>query len=333
MTTGRPSLKQVFHSVDQVESALAAKLDWVTVRARMRLVQELIGRLPHRYLPAATGAELKATMSMLRSDGHTRKEMKTLRVVLRDLFDQLVLDGALPRHPLRKEDATMPNPVVPPESGLAVGLPDSITGGVASLVEPLGFALHPESSRDAGLDRAAWFPFSFVVCAFPIDAPATFLDTLRGPGSVCRSTNVVLVAKDSRTRDAELYVGRGANRVVPMSRLNEQLCEVIAELAQVSERIRVRMPVRVLYGRNRQVEDGRCENISRTGMLLRTNLRRRRDSQLDLQFILPGSDRPIHVRAIVVRMTTFGREDFAGLGVRFLSFSADGQYRLERFLQ
>ena len=121
---------------------MAVKLDWPTVKARMRLVQEVIGRLPHRYLPAATGAELKATEMMLKSDGRTRKELRTLRKVLGDLFDQFVLDNALPRHPLRREDATSPNPVIPPESGLTVALPPSIAGGVAALVEPLGFALH-----------------------------------------------------------------------------------------------------------------------------------------------------------------------------------------------
>lgn len=333
MTIGRPSLAQVFHSIDRVTAAMANEFDKTTVKTRMRLVQDLVARLPHKYLPAATTAELKATEKVLRSEGRTRKEMKILRVILADLFDQFVLDKALPRHPMRREDAKAPNPVVLPESGIAVELPPPIVDGLAAALEPIGFALHSEASSETALDRAAWFPFSFMICAFPIDAPARFFDTLRGPGTVCRSAGVVLVVNDSQVGDAELYLSRGANRVLTVSQVNEEICSVITELDQVSERIRIRVPVEVAYDRGRQTEKWRCENISGTGMLLKTSSRRRPGSLLDLQFTLPGIDRPIRIKAAVVRMTTFGREDFTGLGVRFLSFSGDGQYRLERFLQ
>jgi hypothetical protein len=68
-------------------------------------------------------------------------------------------------------------------------------------------------------------------------------------------------------------------------------------------------------------------------MLLRTPKEIDKGTEVDLHFTVPGDDLPIHVRAKVVRNTTFGREDFTGVGARFLSFVGEGRHRLELFLR
>jgi hypothetical protein len=68
-------------------------------------------------------------------------------------------------------------------------------------------------------------------------------------------------------------------------------------------------------------------------MLIRTSEELAKGTEMDLHFSVPGDSLPIHVRAEVVRRTTLGREDFSGLGVRFLSFVGEGQHRLELFLR
>jgi hypothetical protein len=312
---------------------MADEADPQQVRDRMRLVQEVIARLPHKYLPAATYSEIRAAERLLQREGRSRKELRLQRSTLAALLDQLVLDGALRWHPLRGEDKKQANPVTLPRAVLTAALPPALVQTVAAQVEPLALTVHAEASVEAALDRAAWFPFSFVISAYPIPAPAWLLDTLRGPLSLCRTAGVVLISDDDHVEQAEIHLGRGANRVIALSRVEDQLAGVLTELDQVSERVRLRIPVQIERTRSRRVESWHCENISRTGMLLRTSSSLPTGSVVDLQFIPPRSERPIRASAQVVRTTTFGREDFNGYGVCFLGFYADGQYRLERFLQ
>lgn len=332
MSLGRPPLGSVFASLDEVERSLRAKHEPAHAVERLRLVQDLVARLPHKYLPAATAAEIEATERVLSGEGRGRGELKVLRETLSEVFDQLVLDQGLRWHPLRREERHHSNGVVPPEAGLAVAIPDPIAELAATALEPLGLSLHAEASTARALERVRWFPFNIIVSAFPIEAPARFLEQLRSPASLCRSVGVVLIVNDDQLADAEIYLGRGANRVIPLSRLAADLGEVVTELDQVCERIRIRLPVQVELDGGRRSERWRCENVSRTGMLIRAGNRCRPGQALGLQFRVPGQDRPIRVSAEVVRTTTFGREDFDGMGVRFLSFGGDGQYRLERFL-
>jgi hypothetical protein len=333
MSVGNPTLETVFSSIDKVVAALAAEGDSQYVHDCTRLAQEVVARLPHKYLPAATYSEIRAAKRLLRREGRTRKELRLQRSTLATLLDQLVLDGALRWHPLRGEDKKQANPVTQPKAVLAAALAPAVVQTVTDQVEPLGLTVHSEVSVEAALDRAAWFPFSFVISAYPIAAPAWLLDTLRGPSSLCRTAGVVLVSADDHVEQAVVHLGRGANRVIAQSHLQDQLVNVLTELDQVSERMRLRVPVQIERKQSRRVESWHCENISRTGMLLRTSSSLRTGAVVDLQFLPPRSKRPIRASAQVVRTTTFGREDFNGYGVCFLGFYADGQYRLERFLQ
>ena len=330
---GRPSLAEVFTSIDRVISGLEEKYEPADVAHRLRLVQDMVARLPLKYLPAATNEQIEATERLLSKEGRSRSEVKLLRATLIDIFDQFVLDKALRRHPLRGEDMGAPNPVYPPEAGLAVEMPPAFVEAITKNLEPVELSLHSETSPAAALERAAWFPFGFIVVAFPIDAPARFLDTLRGPATLCRGVGVILIADDAQVPDAELYLGRGANRVIPASRIVDDIGGIAAELTQVAERVRFRIPVSVEGERSRKSEKWRSENLSGTGMLLRTNSRRRIGELLDIQFIVPRAPRMIRTIAEIVRSTTFGRENFEGYGIRFLSFSGDGQFHLEKFLR
>jgi hypothetical protein len=333
MSEGSPTLTSVFSSIDRVVATMAEASDPQQVEYCMRLVQGAVARLPHKYLPAATYPELHTTEKLIRREGRSRGDCRLLRSTLMALFDQLVLDGALRWHPLRGEDKKTANPVVLPTAGLAVALPPARVETIAALVKPLGFTLHSEPSAMAALDRAAWFPFSFVVCAFPCESPVWFLDSLRGSSTLCRTAGIVLVADSDHVEQAQAYLGRGANRVVALNDLGNHLAEIISELDQVSERVRLRIPVQIERQRSKKVERWRCENISRTGMLLATSSSLRVGAVVDLLFQPPSTQRPIRVSARVVRKTTFGREEAMGYGVCFLGFYGDGQYRLERFLQ
>jgi Tfp pilus assembly protein PilZ len=74
------------------------------------------------------------------------------------------------------------------------------------------------------------------------------------------------------------------------------------------------------------------ENISVSGMLIRTSEEFPIGSQVRLEFALTDDDEPLVCLAEVVRYTEPVKEKIRGMGVNFLSFEDDGWSRLEGFL-
>jgi hypothetical protein len=140
------------------------------------------------------------------------------------------------------------------------------------------------------------------------------------------------VAPEREVDGAVRFVGRGVNRVLTTADIGERLPGLLTELGTVSERVRVRVQVHVDLNEGARSETWLSENISLSGMLVRTTAEEAKGTELGVEFKVPGDDLPIHARAEVVRATTFGRESFSGLGLRFLSFVGEGQHRLELFL-
>jgi hypothetical protein len=161
--------------------------------------------------------------------------------------------------------------------------------------------------------------------------PIRFLETVRGSGSLCRTAGLVLIATDEQSRGAVRYVGRGANRVVRFGDLAAELPVAMAELGAVSKQVRLDVFVRAFWEGGTGPELWQAENVSATGMLLRTQTQLPKGTEVELELKLPGDTSTIRTRTLVVRHTTLGREDVLGLGVRFLSFEGDGQQRLEEF--
>lgn len=71
------------------------------------------------------------------------------------------------------------------------------------------------------------------------------------------------------------------------------------------------------------------ENISTTGMLVRTDYPYRVGMQLPFELVSPSPGEPIRGVAEVVRSTQADRERCAGVGARFVSFEGSGRERLE----
>ncbi len=334
MAPSRPELTVLFTAVAQFSASLRNKLGTEAAGARLQLMRELGARLPRKYLLTASREEILAAAKTLIGEGRTPDELRTVHSTLGSLFDELVRAGALPHNPLREADpgGTSRGAGTPPEVLLAVRLPAGDVEKATRLLEPMGIAVHAESSHQDALDSVAWFPFGFILSTVPSVAPIPFLQTIRAPGSLCRSAGVILLAKDHMVKETTVFIGRGANRVVAVHNLETHLPDIVTELGMVSERTKVRLRVHVDLDGDRRSELWHCENISATGMLVRTQSDAAKGAEVKLHFTIPGDDLPIHASAVVVRGTTFAREDFPGLAVRFLSFVGEGQHRLAMFL-
>jgi hypothetical protein len=333
MVPARPELTVLFTAVSHFGAALSRQLGTATASARLELCREVCTRLPRKYLLSASREELHAAMRSMLEEGRSEQEMRTVQLTLAGLIDELARAGVTACNPLRDADGGEPAAGSgPPEVLLAVRLKPDQVDLTRRLLEPIGVGVHAEPGHREALDRVGWFPFTFVLTTLPSVAPVPFLDSMRGTGSLCRTAGVILLAADRHVEEAAVFIGRGANRVIPVSKLETGLPDVITELGMVSERTKVRLRVYVDLDKGRRSEVWQSENVSATGMLMRTSATVDHGSKVNLQFTVPGDDLPIHAQGVIVRSTTFAREDFPGYAVRFLSFVGEGQHRLALFL-
>jgi hypothetical protein len=334
MSQAQHTLETLFDLLERYTAELRSKLGPTTANHNLGLVRELITSLSHKYLLAATKEEIKAAGRVMKSGGRSKQEMRSLQATLLDLLDEAYRGSILPVHPLRNPGGRGVSRETTPEAVLVVGpMQEDHVEAIRTLLEPAGIAVLVEPSHAAALDRIAWFPFAYIISSLPAVAPIDYLETVRASGSLCRNAGLILLVSDNQEEAASTFVGRGANRVVALSGIGMQLPMVVSELGVVSERTKVSLVVEAELDDGQRCEEWQSENISATGMLLRTTSEQVEGREVVLHFNLPGDDLPIHVQAEVVRRTTFAREDFTGAGVRFLSFVGEGQHRLELFLR
>ena len=89
----------------------------------------------------------------------------------------------------------------------------------------------------------------------------------------------------------------------------------------------------VNIGEGAALEMAQSENLSETGMLVRTGEVYPIGSRMSFEFHLGGQSLPIRGEGEVVRQTTAGRESVRGIGIRFISLERDGMLRLQRYLR
>jgi len=109
--------------------------------------------------------------------------------------------------------------------------------------------------------------------------------------------------------------------------LRRSLRRVLGHTQRVHPRFIVRMAVRV--GAGAVLRACQSEDVSLTGMLIRTSEEFPIGSEVRLEFSLEENQEPIVCQAEVVRYTQPIVEEIRGMGVHFLTFEEDGRERLE----
>lgn len=192
------------------------------------------------------------------------------------------------------------------------------------------------SSGSHAAELLELLPYEGIVVAHPlpdIDTTA-FLESIRRPGSGCRSAAVVLLAAGDGWDDAQGLVGSGANQVLTGQEPATALAEVLSRLFQVAPRVRARVVSRLSVpgplGKRRLL----CQtvNLSASGMLIQTNQSCEPGTELEFELALPGEQGPVRGRARVVRQTRARRERVTGLGLQFSQLSQENRQRLDAHL-
>ena len=204
------------------------------------------------------------------------------------------------------------------------------------LWQEMEFAAHRFTSTESALemlqdgDRP-----SVVVVSYPLwdssldDLLAVMRRTLKGEESL----PVVVLAPADALLEVMPYEDQGIAVLSEGMHPDEilgKLRALVGGSRRAQPRFIVRMAVRV--GDGAVLRACQSENISVSGMLIRTSEEFPIGSQVRLEFALTDADEPLVCMAEVVRYTEPEKEEVRGMGVNFLSFEEDGWSRLEQFL-
>lgn len=209
------------------------------------------------------------------------------------------------------------------------------------LVEPLlgrnGFELDRFPSGAGALELTSAVPVDVLIvrCPLPDVEMRPFLDGVRREGNPCRRSSVVLLTDPDHVREAQTLIGRGANRMVVLGESEDTIETAVSELLDVSPRKEARFFARieVKLGGAKDLVLCQTENVSASGLLIKTDRRWEKGTEIHFEFTIPSDPRPIGGVAEVVRHTMIGRDGVGGVGLRFVSFAGDSQRRFDAWRQ
>ena len=222
-------------------------------------------------------------------------------------------------------------------SVLLVGLDAESVERVREALVPTGVAATTVADGRSALEMAPSRRFSGLIVSYPLpDLPmSVFLDAVRRRGSAWQSTALLVVTGVALRADAEVYVGRGANRVVTIEEAGLVLADLLERLLATAPRVAIKVPGRIEVRADNHLRRVLCQtwNLSTTGMLLRGPHTYPPTTELGFELFMPGDVEPVRGRARVVRQTLPPREPMPGIGVSFSSFSNGDEARLRSHLQ
>ena len=221
--------------------------------------------------------------------------------------------------------------------GLLVGFGAPARSRVRDALSALEIPVVDAIDAGAARELVAHVRFDSVVAAFPMPDSTlpVLLDAVRRPSSPSRSCALVLVTPGVTMGEAERFLGRGANRVVPLEEIEPRLGEALDRLSRVAPRARVVVPSRleVRIGGVAKRLFAQTVNLSASGVLLRVPHRLSFGDSLAFELFLAGLARPLCGRARVVRQTLEGREKFPGVALAFTELVGGDGDRLTAHLE
>lgn len=334
MTTPLSTLLTV---LEQLRRSLAEQSGPDGAEACLELMRELVNRLPHNNLLAATRAEIQAAGAVMMREGYSLDEMRGLQAALASFLDLAVAARLVEANVVRSKQAVAPGAAVAAGGAvLVVGFPAEAISHLRGLLHGEDLDVVGQPSGPAALEAARWYPFRILLCAYPLRGMdiGAFLAEVRGERSLCRHAGLILLTSPAAKDDAAVLVGRGANRVISLDAASRELKDTVAALEGISRRTEVRITVLLSPPDEQRWESFQSVNLSETGILVRTPKVIAKGTEVDLELVLPSEPGlPIRVRGEVVRATSPTRERVRGLAVRFLSFQRSDKYRYDVFLR
>ena len=153
---------------------------------------------------------------------------------------------------------------------------------------------------------------------------------IRDGDSASHSTSILVVAEYHSADAARSLIGRGVNKVMLFDDSSAHIDQQMAELLHIAPRTEIRLSTRIQTSVADSTEEGFGEivDLSMSGLLVKTDTLFGMGEQVVVSIYTGDRDDPIVAKGEVVRRAQVERDDFNGLGIRFLSFAADGEFRI-----
>ncbi len=221
-------------------------------------------------------------------------------------------------------------------AALLVGIDERLVDRIAPVFDRSSFFTEALGDGEEALALLTSLPYDAILVRYPLSDVSAhrFLSTARTQGSASRGAAILLIADQAALEEAEGFLGRGANRAVSRDDTPERVLDVIAQLVGAAHRVALRAVSRVQVQLGRGSGQLLCqtENISTSGMLVRTDRAFPNGRKFSFELALPGEDKPIRGLAQVVRATS-PRERVTGVGVCFSDLIGDDAARLASYLE
>ncbi len=219
---------------------------------------------------------------------------------------------------------------------LLVTASDELEQRLQSFLTVPEFTIRRVPDTGKAMELADSAEFDLLVVDYPPEGPdlRELLRVARWSGALWRTSAAVLLADPDCLEDAESYLDRGVTRILNRHAADDRLRSALIDVTEASPRVKIRGLVRMDL---RKVSDrgsvlAQTENVSESGMLIRTDVFLSLGSRFPFSLEIPGLNRPIRGEATVVRLArpaTDGLEGFAG---RFTRLEGDGEIRLQGLL-
>ncbi len=219
---------------------------------------------------------------------------------------------------------------------LVIGVSPEEFGRVAPFLARDAFDVDRFPSGTGALELTAYVSIEVLLVRYPLPDMdlGVFLQAVRQPDSKCLTSPILLLADADSATETSSYIGRGANRVLHLEDAEDELQATVSSLLAVAPRKNARFLARmeIKLGGAKDMILCQTENLSASGILIKTERRYEKGTRIDFEFSLPDDIRPISGVAEVVRQTMVGRDKVGGIGMRFLSFAGDSQRRFESYV-
>jgi len=214
---------------------------------------------------------------------------------------------------------------------LAVGVPRTTLDSAREKLIQGAYELDMAPTVRSALTLAHDVRFDLLVVGHPLPGLVIrdFLRSLRESASRSKKAKVMILAED--TGDHELRGLRAhALEILPRtdSLIGDLTRKALGGAARAQVSVMVRLEVELTYGRSIRI--CQSENLSESGMLVRTEDTVPVGTAATASFRLRSGDDPIEATARVVRETVPG--EIPGIALHFESFANDSEGRLKAFV-
>jgi len=220
---------------------------------------------------------------------------------------------------------------------LVAGIEREAFEGFAPVLKRREMQVDRVSSPEAGVALAGSAKFDVIILdAEPREQSlAEVVRAMRSPQSPSRGAAILVLTEPNSVEETQALLGHGVNRVMLVGDPPEIIGQQVAVLLEVAPRVETRLSTRLDTALGDSANQLFCqtENVSASGMLVRTQRRLEIGEMVAFEIHLGDQEGPIAGRGEVRRYARPDREGVDGIGIHFLGFAAGGEDRLGGFLE